>query len=345
MLTIPFNMRTTIIFYALIIALFVGAGCTKSGNGSSLDNNNPEQVLTESLPNLRISEPLLLAFGDSGSNGSVDWKVTPSVGVTINKVGIYATFYFANAGNYQIVATNKANKQITYSLTVLSTNYQDTNLAFGLSASKVVGVKQQESIFFKITNTKSRNISWITSGNAVSVVLAADRLSASISFKDGFTGTVTVNDGINTQSRTIWLNDTASNTQKDTADFIFGDKLLLTPSLSTDQSGRKLLTIAASTNYPYQSTSDIILSQASFTNKAYTLSYGGVYMANEPQVVIAPATARNSFSSIGVGAYDFSVQVGNKTYSGSLSVTASGVYQFTWPATNGQVTIRPLTLQ
>ena len=108
---------------------------------------------------------------------------------------------------------------------------------------------------------------------------------ATINFTSGNTGTVTVTDGTNTQSRTIWLDNAVNNVSIDTVPFMFGDKLNITPSIVSD-SMNKTLVISTKTTYNYQSNTDIILSTSDTLANNYSVSFAGGQFSNSSQ---APA--------------------------------------------------------
>ena len=312
--------------------------CTKTTSNEGSGNN----LFTEKIDSVQLNEPVLLSFSNGNNASIVSWQVTPSNGTTISKAGSYATLTFDSSGSYTIVASAN-NKQATYYVHVINKGYNNTGTGFSLTASNVVGAQLNESIIFTVNNASSGNLIWTASGNAGLVALSANKRVATINFTSGNTGTVTVTDGTNTQSRTIWLDNAVNNVSIDTVPFMFGDKLNITPSIVSD-SMNKTLVISTKTTYNYQSNTDIILSTSDTLANNYSVSFGGVVMASIPLTNVLPATASNSFTNIPVGTYPFTVNYANQTFTGSISLNASGVYTFNWPA-NNYVSIYPLTLQ
>ena len=332
------NMKTIyklVLFWAIVLMTFA---CKKTTSTEGSGNN----LFTETLDSILMNEPVLLSFDNGNSSNAVTWQVSPSGGVTITKAGSYATFEFDSSGTYIVTAT-ASNKQATYKVNVIHKTYNDDGNSFGVTASKVLGANLNETIVFSVHNASSNTISWTTSGNAGLVTISSDKLSASISFISGSTGTITVSDSVHSQSRTIWLNNAVNNTAIDTVPFMFGDKLNITPSVITDSLGKKLV-FSTSTTYNYQSNTDQILSLSSNTANAYRLSFGGVVMAAVPLVNVLPATTVNSFQNIPAGTYPFTVDYANQTFTSTITVTSTGVFTFNWTA-NNYVSIYPLTVQ
>ena len=323
-----------VLYWAIIFMIFA---CKKTTSAEGTDNN----LFTETLDSVQMNEPVLLSFDNGNSSNAVTWQVTPSGGVTISKAGSYATLDIDSSGTYIITAT-ASNKQATYRVNVINRTFNNMGSSFSVTASKVVGVHLNETIVFSVHNASSNIISWTTSSNAGLVTLSADKQTASISFVSGSTGTVTVSDSFHSQSRTIWL-DNVNNAAIDTVPFMFGDKLNITPSVITDSTGKKLI-FTTNTTYHYQGNTDQILSLTSNTTNAYRLSFGGVVMAAVPLANVLPATSVNSFQNIPAGTYPFTVDYANQTFSGTITVTSTGVFTFNWTA-NNYVSIYPLTVQ
>ena len=323
------------LFWSIILMTF---SCKKTTGIEGTGNN----LFTETLDSIKMKEPVLLSFDNGISSNKITWNILPDNGVHISQAGSYATLNFDSSGSY-IVTASSNNKQATYKVNVLHTTFSDIGSSFGVTASKIVGVRLYDSIIFRVTNATPGNIAWTTSGNTGLIAVSADKLSASVSFINGSTGTITVSDGFHTQSRTIWLNNPTNNAAIDTIPFMFGDKLNITPSVITDSTGKKLV-LSTATTYNYQSNKDQILSFESNTTNTYRLSFGGVVMAAVPVAKVLPATSINSFQRIPAGTYPFTVDYASQTFTGTISVSAAGVFTFNWTA-NNYVSIYPLTVQ
>ena len=289
-------------------------------------------MFTERIDNIKIHEPVLLSFGDAGS-AVVDWQITPNNNFEISKVGKYATIRFSDAGVYTAIAKSN-NKQATYIVTVVNAMYNDIGTKFSVTASKIVGVNTNEDVLFTVNNPQSANLVWSIKGQLPNVQISPDKKSALISFKGGSSGTVTVTDGINKQSRTVFLNDVASGSSIENVPLIFGDKLNITPSVETDISGIKTLKCTTSTTFNYQCNTDKVLSAVIVDNGEYQISYGGVAMAISPCPAIATATCVNGFVNMPVGTHPFSINYANKTFTGTIDVSASGIFNFNWTNNN-----------
>jgi len=324
-----------VFFWAII---FITFACKKTTSTEGSGNN----LFTETLDSVLQNEPVLLSFDNGNSTNMITWTTTPQKGVHISQAGSYATLDFDSSGTYTVVASCN-NKQATYKVNVLHKTYNDNSNSFGVTASKVVGANLNETIVFSVHNVSTNAITWTTSGNAGLVTISSDKLSASISFISGSTGIVTVSDSTHSQSRTIWLNNPASNTTIDTVPFMFGDKLNITPSVITDSLGKRLV-FTTSTTYQYQGNTDQILSLSTNTANAYRLSFGGVVMAAVPLANVLTATTVNSFQNIPAGTYPFTVDYANQTFIGTITVISSGVFTFNWTS-NNYVSIYPLTVQ
>lgn len=325
----------------LIIAFW---GCTKetSFNGSSELN-----LFTENLAPLKKGEPILLSF-NSGGTITPKWTITPNTNVFINAIGNNASIEFKAAGKYTIIAS-AAGKQGTYNATVTDSVFAISGSRFALIANKIVDIAPLQIVEFFIQNAASNNVTWSIGANVNNINIAPNNLSAQISFTSPFSGTssststVGASDGINSQNRTIWINSVPSSTQT-MVPFLYTDKLLITPSITTDTAGRKTLVLKAKTQFNYQCSSDIILSQSGNNLNGYALNYGGVNMSKTVCATQGPANATNSFFNMPVGNHVFTIGFGNKTLTGSINVASNGVFTFNWN-NNSEVIISPLTIQ
>ena len=311
--------------FATIVSI---TSCKKTTSSST---NNTDNLFTEKIDNIKLKEPVLLSFGDAGT-AIVDWQVTPNNNLEISKVGKYATLKFNSAGVYTAIAKSK-NKQATYIVTVVNTLYSDIGSSYSVTASKIVGVNINEDVLFTVNNPQSTNLVWSVKGQLPNVQISPDKKSALISFKGGTSGTVTVTDGVNKQSRTVFLND-ASSSSIENVPLILGDKLIITPSVETDINGIKTLKFSANTTFNYQCNTDKILSAVIVDSDKYQISYGGVAMAINPCSVITTANCSNSFLNMSVGLHPFSINYENKTFAGAIDVSANGVFSFNWTNNN-----------
>ena len=331
------NMNNIFKLLTVLAIVISAVACTKVTSNEGLNN-----VFTEKLDSIQIGEPVVLSFNNGNSAAVVSWTVSPADSITIEKTGAYATLYFAAPGTYTVVAS-ASGKQASYQVKVINKTYNESGTSFAITASKLVSVLPNEVVQFNIQNATS-SIRWTTVGTQGLMNVFNNTLSAAISFRGGSVGTVIASDSFHSQSRTIWLSDTSSNTAFVTVPFIFSDKINITPSVSTDSSGNKTLIMTAKTTYNYQSNADQILNLSTNANGACSLSYGGVIMAAVPQVNVSPAACVNSFSGLTPGTYSFTVQYANQTLTGSISLNAAGVFTINW-LPNNYISIYPLTVQ
>lgn len=319
-----------LLFFATIISI---NSCKKTTSASTgIDN-----VFTEKIDNIKRNEPVLLSFKLASNTAVIDWQISPNSTVSIEKAGSYATIRFGSTGTYTVVAKAN-NKQATYTITVLNSLFDEIGTGFSVTASKLVGVGQNEDIVFTVNNPATNSITWVVDGYLPTTQIAADNKSAVISFKGGKSGTVTVSDGVNKQSRTVFINEAVSNNAIDSVPFIFGDKLNIVPSLSSD---KKTLYLTAATTYNYQCNTDKILSATSVAGNSFEVSYGGVVMASIPCETTTVASCINSFANMPIGSFPFTIQYENKTYKGTIDVKAAGVYTFNF-TNNSLININPL---
>jgi hypothetical protein len=325
-----------ILFFAMA-TIFIACKKTTPDNIAQRDN-----IFTQTLKDIKLSEPVLLSF-DVGNNATVvSWQVLPNSNYTITKAGIYATLVFTAAGNYTAIVST-TDKQATYNITITDSSYTNlSDTSFKLQASKMLDVLPNEVISFTARNTPSNSFVWSASGN-VSVANTIGN-PAMFSFSNGKTATIKVTSGGANRSRTVWLKDSLANASVVTSPFMFGDKLTITPSVTKDIAGNKRLVLTAKTNFNYQSNNDSILSITNIDSDGYTVSYGGILMASVPTSNVIPASSVNKFDSIAIGTYPFYVNFGNKTFVGTVTLNSAGVYSFDWKNT-GDVTIYPLKVQ
>ena len=330
-------MRNYVKVLLLTIALYGMNGCKKD-NVPNVNN----VVYEETISGIKKNEPVLLTFSNSSNTALVKWVVTPSAGVTINTVGNNATIVFSIAGSYNVTAT-AGNVSAKYVVNVNDTSFIDYGTSFNMSASKLVNIQTAETVVFSVHNAKAGNqITWEVLSDSFFVVVDTINNTATISFYKGGFGVVTASDGTDAQRRTVWINDfVTTNPNQDTVSFILGEKLLLTPSIVTI-GGSKQLVMQTSTTNKYHCPTDKILSFS--VNREYMIDYSGVAISPQPCSPFAPATCINSFSNIPVGTHDFTVNFENKTFTGRLNVSNTGIYTFTWPD-KSVINISPLEVQ
>lgn len=322
-------MKKIIYLWLFFATLFATTSCKKTTETNAGGTDN---LFTEKIDNIKLKEPVLLSFGDVNTS-LVDWQVTPNNNVEISKVGKYATVKFNASGVYTAIAKAN-NKQATYIVSVVNTLYNDISSGYSVTASKIVGINANEDVLFTVNNPQSPNLDWEIKGLLPSYQISADKKSALVSFKGGVSGTVTVKDGINKQSRTVFLNDVSSSSSIKNVPLIFGDKLMITPSVSTDINGIKTLKFTANTTFNYQCNTDKILSTVIVDNNEYQISYGGVAMAVNLCPTSAPANITNGFVNMPVGLHPFSINYENKTFTGTIDVGANGIFSFNWTNNN-----------
>lgn len=319
-----------------VLALVFALSCKKD-KGIEAGNIVYEQAITD----IKKNEPVLLTFSNSNNTAKVEWAINPTTQTTISEVGNTATITFGLAGTYTVTAT-AGSISAKYKVVVNNVEYNPYGSNFNMTASKLVNISNNEAIVFSVRNAQGSNISWSVYSQAYNMQIDSANQTASITFSGGGVGSVSASDGVNTQRRTVWVNDpTNSNPNEDTVSFIAGEKLLLTPSVETI-SGAKHLIIQAKTFNPYHCASDRILS-FSF-NDEYAIDYSGVIISPQPCSISAQPSCSNSFSNIPAGTHSFVINFGNKTFTGTLTVSSSGVYTFTWTDTS-VINISPMIVQ
>ncbi len=303
-------------------------------------------VYEETISDIKKNEPVLLTFNNSNNTTTkVIWSVSPTANTTISAVGNMATISFSMAGTYKVTATAGTVSAI-YTVLVNNTDYTDYGTDFNLSASKQVNIEQNEPVVFYIHNSTGRfsQIAWKVSQGTPTIDKDTTNKTATITFPGSGIYTVTAIDGVHKQSRSVWVNDPAtSNSEHDTVPFILGEKLRIRPSIITI-AGVKQLVMEASTTNPYHCPTDKILSFPFSSTNNYSIDYLGVAIASQPCSPFSVATCSNSFASISVGSHNFTINFGNKTFTGSLNVSSGGIYTFTWPD-ESVVNISPLVVQ
>ena len=300
-------------------------------------------VYQETITDIKKNEPVLLTFNNSSNSTKVIWTVSPSTNTSISTVGNSATITFGVSGTYKVTASAGTASAI-YTVIVNNIEYNDYGTDFNLSASRQVNINENEPILFSVHNTPASgsNISWSVFPGSFSISKDTINNTATISFMNNGIITVTVSDGTNTQSRTIWVNDPSiSNAEQDTVPFILGEKLQLTPAI-INISGSKQLVMQARTTNTYHCPTDKILSFSSAND--YTIDYLGVAISSQACSPVTVATCSDSFSGMPVGTHAFTINFGNKTFKGSVNVSSNGIYTFTWPD-ESIVRISPLMVQ
>lgn len=331
-------MNKILKYFFLCFILLVAIGCKKT-NVTSADN----VIYEETIKNLKKDEPLLLTFQTTNSTEKVQWTILPLANTTINAVGNKATITFGTAGKYTVTATANDAKAI-YNIEVNNTPFTDYGTSFNITASKQVNINENEPVVFSVHNTQvsGSRISWSVYPGTFNISKDTIKNTATITFVGSGTRTVSASDGINTQSRTIVINDRANaNPEQDTVTFMLGDKLQLTPSV-VSIGGSKRLTIQAATLFTYHCATDKILSNVSSFD--LEINYMGVVIASQPCAGNSTASCSNNFSTIPTGSHPFTINYANKSYKGTIDVSNSGVFTFNWP-NSSEVIISPLVVQ
>ena len=304
-------MKKILHLIILFAAIFLIASCKKTIQPNS---NLADNLFTENINGIKLQEPVLLSFSNNNT-AIIDWQITPNTNFIINKAGNYATIKFAVAGVYTAIA-KVGNKQATYIIDVNSNLYNNVGNKFSVTAAKIEGVSLIEEVLFTVNNADNTPVVWAASNNVDVIQIGANN-TALISFKSGNTGTVKVIQNGQTASRSIFLNNATSNNAIDTVPFIFGDKLNITPLLSSD---KKSLYFSTSTTYNYQCNTDKILSVSDNTNQQLSLSFGGVVMSSTLCSTVVSANCINSFNNLLDGVYPFIINYENNTFTGTLTV-------------------------
>ena len=328
----------------LVITLVIG--CKKN----TPDNSSKTLLFKQTIDNIKKSEPVLLTFGDDNFTDKIVWVITPNTNTTIETIANNATIKFNGSGVYTVTASS-GNVYAQYTITVNSIDYAiDYGTNFIMTASKLAGIKQNEPIAFTVHNSSSGNqISWAVSTSDPLNLSYTHHYSNSKRTEDAITfsgangyATITASDGIYSQRRTVWISgDTIISGGSDTTNFLLGDKLLITPSVE-QVSGVKKLVFTANTSRKYNCPTDKILSFNS--NNDYQIDYSGVSISPTTCNTRSVASCINSFKNIQTGTHSFSINFGNRTYTGSFELGSDGKYVFNWPNSN-EVTISPLSVK
>ncbi len=329
------KFRHCIFFVLLSLVIF---SCKKE-----MSNSNESSLLyTETINGIKKNEPVSFTFGDDNITKKVIWTVTPNNNFTMSSVANNAAIIFSQSGNYKVTAKFE-NVYAEYNVSVDNIDFTpDYGSNFGMTASKLVNININEPIVFSIHNPITGNsLGWSVYSNSYNLTKDDVKKTATITFTSGGYGVVTGDDGINSERRTVWINDSNNTSPNlDTVPFIIGDKLLITPSVEQTTTGKKLV-LTASTQKKYHCNTDKILS-FNFNNE-YIIDYSGVVVSNEPCNPRSAATCINSFKNIQIGNHPFIINFGNKTYTGSFNLNTLGQFTFTWLDTS-QVDIKPLSV-
>jgi hypothetical protein len=153
----------------------------------------------------------------------------------------------------------------------------------------------------------------------------ADFTAVTVSFQSAGAKYVTVRNGNNVETRTVWVSDSPVNNTLNVP-FILGDKLSITPSVVV-VNGIKNLAFTSTATYKYKCSSDKIIVDAYSKNGKYILSFNGVNIAASSCSNIIQPNATSSFSNMVSGnTYPFSINYQNKTFTGSISVATDGTF-------------------
>lgn len=332
-----FNKMKAFLSVLLALTLSCLAGCKKD-SGAEV----PNIVYKQTIAGIKKNEPVLLTFNSGNSNATVSWAITPSAHTNVSAVGNNATITFSASGTYVVLAT-AGEVSAEYTVSVTNEEYDPYGTSFSMSAAKLINIAQGEPVVFTVHNPHpGSSIAWSVYSSGYILSTDTTNNTATIIFNNSGFGSVTASDGFVSQRRTVWINDALTgNPAEDTVPFILGEKLRLTPSVET-VTGVKRLVISASTTNSYNCNTDKILSFS--LNNEYMIDYSGVAMSTQPCSERGAATCSNSFTNIPAGTHPFTINLENKTYTGTLTVSSSGVYIFTWPDASA-VTISPLQVQ
>ena len=333
--------------YFKIFCLFLTVTVFSISCKKAVPENQPNTLLyTEKIVDIKKGEPVSLTFGDDNITTKVIWSVKPDSNFTINSVANNATIIFNKAGIYAVTAT-LGNVYAEYIITVDNIRYTPNyGSKFSMTAEKFVNIDENEPIVFSVHNSLlGSSLGWsvFTSDTANSYTLSPNNVNktATITFMGKGYFVVSADDGVDFQRRTVWVNNILnSNPNFDTVPFMLGDKLLLKPSVEQTTNGKKLV-ITATTTKKYHCSTDKILSYNS--NIEYIIDYSGVVVAPNPCNPRDVASCVNSFKNMQVGTHPFIINFGNKTYTGTINLSALGTYTFTW-TNSSEVDISPLVV-
>jgi hypothetical protein len=317
-----------VVLSAFLLPFFF-TSCKKEPN----QNGVKTLLYEERINNIKKKEPISLTFGDANLASKVVWTISPDSNFTISSVANNSTFEFNYPRTYTVTAT-LGNVYAVYILSVDSVDFvPNYGSNFSMTTSKFVNIKTNEPVVFSVHNAQFGNtIAWSVTSPSYNIVRDNILKTATITFTSGGYGVVEASDGVNSQRRTVWVNDVAnSNFNFDTVPFMLGDKLELTPTVEQTSTGKRLV-VSASTTKKYHCVTDKILSY-NFKND-YIIDYSGVVISPEPCSPRSVSTCANSFRNIQIGSHPFTINFGNKTYTGSFYLDAFGTYTFTWPDTS-----------
>jgi hypothetical protein len=317
---------------SILLMAFVQTGCKKDSPAPTNTN-----LFTETVTNIKLSEPVLLSFVNTNSN-NVFWQITPKANAHITQAGNYATCSFDSAGTYTCVATAN-NKTVTYIVQVVATKYVENVIGFQVKANKQIDVLEKEIVIYTVYNAINNSLTSATNVTSNLFGLTFNSNIANIAYTKSIYAISEFTDGTNKQTRCVWLKDSSLNSTLATVPFMLGDKLNIKPTVQHNTNGTINVTFTTSTIYNYQCSSDVILNAAEASD--FSLHFGGVVMAKNNCSVIAPPSCSNTFNNIVAGTYPLNIAFGNTTYSGSFVVDLAGKVTITWTHFNA-ININPL---
>ncbi len=326
-----------------IVTIFLTATLLIACKKSAPENNNGATLLfKQNINNIKKNEPVSLTFGNDSSSTNVVWTISPNINSTAETIANNITVSFSQVGVYTVTATS-GNVYAQYIITIVNIDYvPDYGTDFGLTASKLVGINQNEPVVFSVHNpVNSNTLVWtaLTSNTSIHYTKIQDNINnrAIYTFTGNGYAIIVASDGINYQRRTVVIGSGHnSSSLLDTSNFMLGDKLQLTPSVTNNG---KTLQIAAQTIKKYNCSSDNILSFN--LNNDYQIDYSGVSISPTTCNERGAATCINGFKNMQVGTHNFAINFGNKTYTGKINLSSTGIYTFTWQ-NGGDVNISPL---
>jgi hypothetical protein len=332
-------MRNIKISIALMLLITLLIGCKKSAP----ENQGNTLLYKESINNIKKGEPVSLTFGNDEVTTKVVWTINPNANNTISTIANNATITFIAAGVYTVTAS-MGSVYAQYIITVDNIAYTpDYGTTFTMTTSKFVNIKQNESVLFSVHNTTASSIGWgvFPSDSTITIVRDNINKTATLTFAKPGLFAIYATVGNETIRRTILIDDANNpNPNLINTSFILGDKLQLTPSLE-QVGGTKKLVITAKTTRKYNCSTDKILSFS--VNNDYQIDYAGLTIASETCGIRSVANCVNSFKNMTVGVHPFTINFQNKTYTGTITLSANGTYTFDWQ-NNSEVSIFPLVL-
>jgi plastocyanin len=322
---------------ALLLSITFSISCKKA----IPEDLGKTLLFKENISNVKKGEPVSVTFGDDNVTAKIDWTISPTTNSTIKTIANNATITFDEAGTYTITAT-MGNVYSIYNIMVDDINYTpDFGTNSTMVAPKFFNIRPNEPVTFTAYNT-TNGIIGCTAFPATGVQISVNnnKKTATLIFDNIGFYAIYINDGlVNYTRRSIIVDSPNTNISLQNTDFFLGDKLQLTPSL---QAGK--IVISAQTSRKYNCNNDIILSSSiSSLPNEYQIDYVGVSTSHTTCSVRNVATCVNNLKPVKVGIHPFIISFQNKTFKGTIALTATGKYTFDWKD-NSEISIFPTTL-